>query len=267
MAFRANWTPDQYMNIIRKVAPAAVPDIEQAAQAGQLDKHKLREIQEKHGHDDITPGMTDNDWLNGYLSMTKIKPPAPKTPAPVTPEKPDSTPTQPQKPQQPSTPAPKGVQDQAKRDAYMRLKNKQGTDADLDMFAGYTEEQLKNIGFGPVSIKAIMDRAASKAQTATAPLPKGTTNGEEATAAADAAMQKRHHQEKVEQNIMNMNPDELGTAENLDAQIKQKKKELADLEARKSIVTNKNGNGDMYAQMHDPYNGTNPSPFNDPNLR
>lgn len=39
--------------------------------------------------------------------------------------------------------------------AYKRIKSKQASDADLTLFKNYTEEQLKKIGFGPVSITAI----------------------------------------------------------------------------------------------------------------
>ena len=48
--------------------------------------------------------------------------------------------------------------------AYKRIKAKQATDADLALFKDYTEEQLKKIGFGTISIKAIKDAAGTQTQ-------------------------------------------------------------------------------------------------------
>ena len=48
--------------------------------------------------------------------------------------------------------------------AYKRIKAKQASDADLALFKDYTEEQLKKIGFGPISIKAIKDAAGTQTQ-------------------------------------------------------------------------------------------------------
>lgn len=48
--------------------------------------------------------------------------------------------------------------------AYKRIKAKQASDADLALFKDYTEEQLKKIGFGAVSIKAIKDAAGTQTQ-------------------------------------------------------------------------------------------------------
>lgn len=67
--------------------------------------------------------------------------------------------------------SPKTQLDDARREAYTRIKNKQASDADLDLFKNYTEEQLQKIGFGPISIKAIKERntqstASGKAQQA-----------------------------------------------------------------------------------------------------
>ena len=45
--------------------------------------------------------------------------------------------------------------------AFRRIKNKQASDEDLALFKWYSEEQLRKMGFGPISIKAI----------------KGTSNG------------------------------------------------------------------------------------------
>lgn len=48
--------------------------------------------------------------------------------------------------------------------AYKRIKAKQATDADLALFKDYTEEQLRNIGFGTISVKAIKDAAGTQSQ-------------------------------------------------------------------------------------------------------
>ncbi len=48
--------------------------------------------------------------------------------------------------------------------AYKRIKAKQASDADLALFKDYTEEQLKKIGFGTISIKAIKDAAGTQTQ-------------------------------------------------------------------------------------------------------
>lgn len=39
--------------------------------------------------------------------------------------------------------------------AFKRIKNKQASDADLALFSKYSEEQLKKMGFGPISITTI----------------------------------------------------------------------------------------------------------------
>ena len=50
--------------------------------------------------------------------------------------------------------------------AYKRIKAKQASDADLALFKDYTEEQLRKIGFGTISIKAIKDAAGTQTQQA-----------------------------------------------------------------------------------------------------
>ena len=51
--------------------------------------------------------------------------------------------------------SPKTQLDDERTVAYKRIKSKQASDADLALFKNYTEEQLKKIGFGPISIEAI----------------------------------------------------------------------------------------------------------------
>ena len=69
-----------------------------------------------------------------------------------------------QKPAQAQDVSPKTKLDDARTAAYKRIKSKQASDADLAMFKDYTEEQLKNIGFGPVSIAAIKDSVGTQSQ-------------------------------------------------------------------------------------------------------
>ena len=51
--------------------------------------------------------------------------------------------------------------------AYKRIKAKQASDADLALFKDYTEEQLRKIGFGTISVKAIKDAAGAQTQQTT----------------------------------------------------------------------------------------------------
>ena len=51
--------------------------------------------------------------------------------------------------------SPKVKVDDERTSAYKRIKAKQASEADLALFKNYTEEELKKIGFGPISIKAI----------------------------------------------------------------------------------------------------------------
>lgn len=60
--------------------------------------------------------------------------------------------------------SPKTKLDDERTAAYKRIKAKQATDADLALFKDYTEEQLKKIGFGTISIKAIKDAAGTQTQ-------------------------------------------------------------------------------------------------------
>lgn len=57
------------------------------------------------------------------------------------------------------TPKPEVAKSQITNDelnaAFKRIKNKQASDADLALFSKYSEEQLKKMGFGPISIAAI----------------------------------------------------------------------------------------------------------------
>ena len=60
--------------------------------------------------------------------------------------------------------SPKTQLDDERTAAYKRIKSKQASDADLALFKNYTEEQLKKIGFGPISIEAIKGTARQTQQ-------------------------------------------------------------------------------------------------------
>ena len=60
--------------------------------------------------------------------------------------------------------SPKTKLDDERTAAYKRIKAKQASDADLALFKDYTEEQLRKIGFGTISIKAIKGAAGTQAQ-------------------------------------------------------------------------------------------------------
>ena len=71
--------------------------------------------------------------------------------------------------------SPKTKLDDERTAAYKRIKAKQASDADLALFKDYTEEQLRKIGFGTISVKAIKDAAGTQTQqTGTA---QQTSNG------------------------------------------------------------------------------------------
>ena len=46
--------------------------------------------------------------------------------------------------------------------AFKRIKNKQASDKDLAMFNKYSEEQLRKMGFGPISIQAIKSTSGKR---------------------------------------------------------------------------------------------------------
>lgn len=63
--------------------------------------------------------------------------------------------------------SPKTKLDDERTAAYKRIKAKQASDADLALFKDYTEEQLRKIGFGTISVKAIKDAAGAQTQQTT----------------------------------------------------------------------------------------------------
>lgn len=72
--------------------------------------------------------------------------------------------------------------------AFKRIKNKQASDADLALFNKYSEEQLKKMGFGPISIAAIKGKKEATETTqpvkpTAATQPKTTGESAESIAA------------------------------------------------------------------------------------
>ena len=68
--------------------------------------------------------------------------------------------------------------------AFKRIKNKQASDADLALFSKYSEEQLKKMGFGPISIAAIKGKKEepkpTATQTSTQPAQSSDTSDDDA---------------------------------------------------------------------------------------
>lgn len=85
--------------------------------------------------------------------------------------------------------SPKTRLDDERNAAYKKIKAKQASDADLALFKDYTEEQLKKVGFGPVSIAAIKG-TASKAQQQ----PTNATTGDADLTNEEKQFMKQYHQ-------------------------------------------------------------------------
>ena len=78
--------------------------------------------------------------------------------------------------------------------AFKKIKNKQASDADLALFSKYSEEQLKKMGFGPISIAAIKGKKeepkpAATEQKSTEEIPSGNS-AEEAPVIDDATTKR-----------------------------------------------------------------------------
>lgn len=76
--------------------------------------------------------------------------------------------------------------------AFKKIKNKQASDADLALFSKYSEEQLKKMGFGPISIAAIKGKKEEPKpaeQKSTEEIPSG--NSAEEAPVVDSGTTKR----------------------------------------------------------------------------
>ena len=163
----------------------------------KLNKYDLREIEHsakaKFGLPksfDISSGAlfdsTMADLLNGLdTPVSETKQPDTETP-------PTTAPTTEQKPveQKSST-----TNDDLSA-AFKRIKNKQASDADLALFSKYSEEQLKKMGFGPVSIAAIKGKKETqkpetqKPETSSGNSAEESPNPDVSTDAAGSAASK-----------------------------------------------------------------------------
>lgn len=63
--------------------------------------------------------------------------------------------------------------------AFKRIKNKQASDADLALFSKYSEEQLKKMGFGPISIAAIKGKKDTIQPAAAQPAQSDNTSDDD----------------------------------------------------------------------------------------
>lgn len=101
---------------------------------------------------DISGKMLDRTMAKDLLALgLKGNNKPAETPKPEQPK-----PEQPKPAETPKAETPKGpTTNDELNAAFKRIKNKQASDADLALFSKYSEEQLKKMGFGPISIAAI----------------------------------------------------------------------------------------------------------------
>ena len=134
----------------------------------------------------------------------------------------------PQKPAEQKPAEQKPSTNDALTEAYKKIKNKQASDADLDLFKDYSEEQLKKMGFGPISIKAIKGRNRQTEQ-----IDENTVRGTKEQMQADIAngnVKPTYNENSI-----------IGaTQEELDA---MKAQGLSDDLYNKGVQALKNGNG------------------------
>ena len=156
--------------------------LNEARARGPVSKYTLRAIENgakvrynlptKFDISGIGLGNTDNKMAKAMNSMSYNGNAQQPAQTPVKQEQP--------KTQQPVSPETK--KDDERTAAYKRIKAKQASDADLALFKDYTEDELKKIGFGPVSIAAIKGTAKQTTQS-----PDGTVSGTTAQMKADIA--------------------------------------------------------------------------------
>ena len=129
-----------------------------------LNKWDLREIEHsakaKFGLPksfDISSGAMFDSTMAKMLNSIDI-PKVEATPVPTT-----ETPKQKQVEQKPVEQKAPTTNDELNA-AFKRIKNKKASDADLALFNKYSEEQLKKMGFGPISINAIKGTTQSSGE-------------------------------------------------------------------------------------------------------
>lgn len=165
-------TKDQFGNELPPTAYEYINQRIEAARAkGTVSKQRLRAIQYEaqarynlpKGFDISGKGSGNWDWalakqLNNMPYNSNVRKPA--TPE-MTSQRPNENVTSRQASVAPEQKKPvqningKLATNDKYNAAFRRIKNKQASDEDLAMFKWYSEEQLRKMGFGPISIKAI----------------------------------------------------------------------------------------------------------------
>ena len=190
---RSNKTEDMFGNPLPDTAYEYITQMLNTERAkGPVNKHTLRMIENSTKLYYNVPSKFDisgKGWFSNTDSkMAKAMNSMSYSGKPRTPvQTPVQTPAQkPQTPVQQTVQTPKNIQatqsqdispkvkvDDERTSAYKRIKAKQASEADLALFKNYTEEELKKIGFGPISIKAIKGTVDG----ATGGTTGGTTDG------------------------------------------------------------------------------------------
>lgn len=179
-----NRTEDQFGNTLPDTAYEYITQMLNSERAkGSVSKHTLRMIENEAkarynlprnfdisgkgwiGNTDAAMARAMNSMpYNGKAQQAQQTQPA-QTPKPAQTTQTQSTQNQQtQGTQGTSDISPKVKIDDERTAAYKRIKAKQASDADLALFKNYTEEQLKKIGFGPISIEAIKGTARQTQQ-------------------------------------------------------------------------------------------------------
>lgn len=182
---RSSKTEDMFGNPLPDTAYEYITQMLNTERAkGPVNKHTLRMIENSAKLYYNVPSKFDisgKGWFSNTDSkMAKAmnsmsyngKPQAPvQTPAqkPQTPKNIQATQSQ--------DISPKVKADDERTSAYKRIKAKQASDADLALFKNYTEEELKKIGFGPISIKIIKGTVDDATGGTTGSTTGGTTGG------------------------------------------------------------------------------------------
>lgn len=171
-----NRTEDQFGNPLPDTAYEYITQMLNSERAkGSVSKHTLRMIENEAkarynlprnfdisgkgwiGNTDAAMARAMNSMAyNGKAQQAQQTQPA-QTPKPA--QTSDTIKKEQEKPVSPKTQL-----DDERTAAYKRIKSKQASDADLALFKNYTEEQLKKIGFGPISIEAIKGTARQTQQ-------------------------------------------------------------------------------------------------------
>ena len=190
---RSSKTEDMFGNPLPDTAYEYITQMLNTERAkGPVNKHTLRMIENSAKLYYNVPSKFDISG-KGWFSNTDSKMAKAMNSMSYNgkPQAPVQTPAQkPQTPVQQTVQTPKNIQatqsqdispkvkvDDERTSAYKRIKAKQASEADLALFKNYTEEELKKIGFGPISIKAIKGTVDGATGGTTDDTTGGTTGG------------------------------------------------------------------------------------------